>query len=283
MPRAHGALRRPTACSRVTADGTARGWRSHDYRAIAERGDAVAVPPPSPSTPSCRTVTPAPWSGWTVSSTGCACRASTRPASSARCSTGGIVPVCAVRHQRADRPRLCARDQRVDDDLEDASAAGSRSVMPLTMSPRAGGGRGHAAHPAAGGRRRRPRSGAHRPLHRRQRRGRGGVRAVFDYGRTAADWTLDEDRHTAVTSRRGPDDPPAHRPGPRHRGQPGPRPSHADAGEAVYCALAWGPASSSPPMWTRPTTGWPPPSASGGRGAGATPTIVGVTRSSARP
>ena len=31
---------------------------------------------------------------------------------------------------------------------------------------------------------------------------------VFDYGRTAAEWTLvDGDRHTADADRRGPDDP----------------------------------------------------------------------------
>ena len=108
---------------------------------------------------------------------------------------------------------------------------------------------------------------------------------VFDYGRTAADWTLDEDRHTAVTTGAGQTirlhtDLALGIEGNRVRGR-----HTLSAGEAVYCALAWGPAGPPPPMWTRPTPGSPPPSASGGRGWGgpASPTIVGVTRSSARP
>ena len=49
---------------------------------------------------------------------------------------------------------------------------------------------------------------------------------VFDYGRTPADWVLTDGTPThRRRQRRQPDDPAAHRPVARHRGQPGPGPA----------------------------------------------------------
>ena len=69
----------------------------------------------------------------------------------------------------------------------------------LTMGPTRGRDDGHAAHPAAGGRRRRPHARADRGVHRGPRRGRADLRACVRLrARRLATWSLvGDDLHTA--------------------------------------------------------------------------------------
>ena len=110
-----------------------------------------------------RTATPARWSRPTARSTGCACRASTRRACSARCSTArpatsGSAPfginVPAGRALRAGHEHRSMTTWQTPTGWVVVRDA-------LTMGPRARRGHGHAAHAAAGRRRRRPHAGAH--------------------------------------------------------------------------------------------------------------------------
>ena len=93
-PRARGARRRPTRWSPGTAAGTSPG-SGHDARRAADTAAQIRRARRrrrrsrrSPTTASCPTATRARWSRRTGRSTGCACPRSTRPASSAACSTG---------------------------------------------------------------------------------------------------------------------------------------------------------------------------------------------------
>ena len=99
----------------------------------------------------------------------------------------------------------------------------------LTMGPRDREDDGHAAHPAAGGRRRRPHARADGRVHRGARsRSSSSASRSFDYGRTPAEWTLvDGDRHAADATGAGQTIRLRHRPRARDRGQPRPRPARA--------------------------------------------------------
>ena len=178
----------------------------------------------SRTTRSCPTATPARWSRPTARSTGCACRAFDSRACSAACSTAGRATSGSARTAstcptaRALRPR----DERAGDDLADADAAGSMVRDALTMGPRDGRGRDHAAHPSAGRRRRRAHARAHRRV---PRRARVEVELVcepaFDYGRAPATWTLVDDGRTPPTRVGAGQTMRLHtRPGARRRGQP---------------------------------------------------------------
>ena len=80
----------------------------------------------------------------------------------------------------------------------------------LTMGPRGREDDGHAAHPAAGRRRRRPHARADRRVPRGRRRDRARLRAGRSTtAATPAEWTLvDGDRHAADATGAGADDPP---------------------------------------------------------------------------
>ena len=91
-----------------TAAGTAPGWRMSDKPSPET---APRAPPHrrrsrrSPTTRSCRTATRARSSRPTARSTGCACRASTRRACSARCSTARPAPSGWARSASTSRRR----------------------------------------------------------------------------------------------------------------------------------------------------------------------------------
>ena len=178
---------------RRTAAGTDRGWR-HEHgedRRPRQPATPSRQPPPrrraprrrrrsrrSPTTRSCPTATPARWSRPTGRSTGSACRASTRRASSARCSTARPAPSGWGRSGSTSRRPGSTSPGRTPSLTTWNTPTGWILVRDaLTMGPRRSRGRGHAAHPAAGRRRRRPHAGAHRPVPGGQRRGRAGVRA----------------------------------------------------------------------------------------------------------
>ena len=113
----HGTLARPVGGGMSTAEAPA----------AAERGGALAVPADRRLRVPVRTATPARSSRPTARSTGCACRASTRRACSARCSTArpARFRLGPVRHQRADGAHLRAGDEHPRHDLEHARPAGS--------------------------------------------------------------------------------------------------------------------------------------------------------------
>ncbi len=62
---------------------------------------------------------------------------------------------------------------------------------------------------------------------------------VFDYGRTPAEWTVDEGRPPGRRERRRCDDPPADGHGGRRRGRLGPGAPCAQRRRAIYCSLSW--------------------------------------------
>ena len=132
----------------------------------------------SPTTRSSRTATPARSSRPTARSTGCACRASTRRASSPACSTArpGFFRFAPFGINHPDRARLRAGHERARDDVEDAVGLGRRPRRADDGAARARG-HDHAAHAAAGRRRRRPHAGAHGRVHRGPGRDRARLRA----------------------------------------------------------------------------------------------------------
>ena len=88
----------------------------------------------------------------------------------------GVLPVRAVRDQRAHGADLRPGHQRPDDDLAHAERMDRGARRPRDgAAPRTG--HGDPAHPPAGGRRRRSPARAHRPVPRGHGRGRAGVRA----------------------------------------------------------------------------------------------------------
>ena len=187
-------------------------------------------------------------------------RASTRRACSAACSTAqaGLLPARAVRHQPPHRAGVRAGHERAGDDVEDADGLG-RGARRADDGPVRGRGRGHAAHPAAGRRRRRPPARAHGRVPRGLVEIELVCEPVFDYGRDAG--RVDAGRRRPARRRRdgrGADDPAAHRPRARHRGQPRPRPAHASSRASRRTARCRGPrASPRRRTSTRPTRGSP--------------------------
>ena len=87
---------------------------------------------------------------------------------------GGVLPARAVRHQPPRPAQLRAWNQRARDGLEDADRLDRGARRADDGAARARG-RDHAAHAAAGRRRRRPHAGAHGRVHRRPGRDRAGL------------------------------------------------------------------------------------------------------------
>ena len=199
---------------------------------------------------------------------------------------GRLLPVRAVRHQRADRAHLRARHQRPDDHLAHAGRVGPGARRAGDGTP-AGPGHGDAAHPAAGGRRRRPPARAHRRVPRGDGRGRGRLRAGVRLrpGRGH----LDPGRRRGPPCRRGrcrrPGLPAQHRHADRHRGRRGPRPPRAVQGrEGVLRPVVGGGPRRARRCRRRPRRTSTPPSCSGATGwpAPGSPTTACGTRSSGR-
>ena len=145
---------------------------------------------------------------------------------------GGLLPARAVRHQPSVRARLRARHERARDDLEDADRLDRRPRRADDRAARPRG-HGHAAHAAAGRRRRRPHARADGRVHRRPGRGRARLRAGVRLRPRAGG--VDARRRRPPRGRRDrrrPDDPPPLGPRARHRGQPRARTAHAPSGRA---------------------------------------------------
>ena len=163
--------------------GTARGWR-HDRTTSRQPSPARRARPRrrrsrrSRSTRSSRTATPARWSRPTARSTGSASRASTRRACSAACSTAqaGFFRFGPFGINHPTARRLRAGHERARDDLEDAERL-DRRARRADDGPARPRGHGHAAHAAAGRRRRRPHARPHGRVPRGPRRGRARLRA----------------------------------------------------------------------------------------------------------
>ena len=207
--RDRGARRPRTSSSPATAAGTDPG-RAHDRTSrrsqarqptrAAERRRAVAVPADRRATPSCRTATPARWSRPTARSTGCAFRASTRPACSAPCSTARPAPSGSGRSASTTRRRV-AYEPGTNTLLTTWKTPTGWILVrdALTMGPRARRGRDHSAHPAAGRRRRRPHARAHGPVPRRARSrwSWSASRSSTTAARRPSGRSSDGDRHAA--------------------------------------------------------------------------------------
>ena len=108
----------------------------------------------------------------------------------------------------------------------------------------------------------------------------------FDYGRTPAAWTLDDDdRHRADAEAEGVTVQTDQQHPARDRGRLGPRPPRARAGRAglLRALLGGGPRRTDAPS-TRRTSGWRRRTASGATGSAGLgcPTTAGASRSSAR-
>ena len=217
-----------------TGAGTAPG-SAHDRRGAARssrRRRAQRRRRPSrrsPTTRSCRTATPARSSPRTARSTGCACPSFDSPSVFAslldrqagffRLGPFGINHPSSREYEPGTNVLVTTwktpsgwivGPRRADDGAADAR------------------GHGHAAHAAAGGRRRRPHARSHGRVHRGLGRGRARLRAGLRLrpGAGAVDARRrrpDEGRR----DRRRRDDPPRLRPSARGRGQPGARAPHA--------------------------------------------------------
>ena len=153
---------------------------------------------------------------------------------------GRLLPARAVRHQRPGLAGLRAGHQHADHDLAHADRLGRRARR-ADDRPAPRRGHDHAAHAAAGRRRRRPHARAHGRVHRRHRRGRARVRAGLRLrphpGRVDAVGRPPRRRR----DRRRRHDPPQHRHGARHRGRPRARPPRAARGRAgVLLAVVGG-------------------------------------------
>ena len=117
---------------------------------------------------------------------------------------GRLLPLRPVRHLPPDGAGLRARDERLRDDLEDADGLGRRARR-ADARPAGSRGHRHAAHAAAGRRRRRPHARAHGRVPRRTGRGRPRLRARLRLRPDAGD--LDAGRRSehaadAIRSRR---------------------------------------------------------------------------------
>ena len=231
--RGRGARRRRTSSSPATAGGTDHGWsndngRSQTRAARSERGGAVPVPadrglrvPVGLSHRGARR---------RRRSNRLAVRPELRLAERVRQPArprGRLLPLRALRDQPPDRAHLRPGHERPGDDLEDAKRLdrGARRADHGPAEPR---GHHHAAHPAPGGRRRRPHARSHGGVPRRQRRGRARLRARLRLRPHAGGMVAGRRRspHRRCARRRT-DHPPAVRPRARRRGRPHPRASRA--------------------------------------------------------
>ena len=199
--------------------------------------------------------------------------------------SGGLLQVRAVRDQPPDLAGLRARLERPLDDVEDAVRLGP-GPRRADDGPTRVRGPGDAAHPASGGRRRRPSPRANGPLpggHRRDgSRLRAGLRLRPDAG------GVDDGRRGPTCRRRDrrrTDHPTADRPRARCGGQPGPGPARALGRRGVLLRPVVGRRTGRAGRRRRgQRAAWTPLQASGvpgwdGRGC---PTTAGATRSSAR-
>ena len=303
--RDRGGPRRRTSSCPATAAGTARGWRHERGKPRAKQGrrerrgpsrpDRAPRAPPrrrrsrrSPTTRSCRTATRARWSRPTARSTGCAFRASTRRACSARCSTARPAPSGSGRSASTipQRARLRARDEHPADDLEDADRL-DHGPRRADDGPATRRGRDHAAHPAAGRRRRRPHAGAHGPVPRRpaSRSSWSASRSSTTAARRPSGRWSTTDRHTADASGAGQTirlqtDMAVGIEGDRVRAR------HVlEQGEQIYCALSWAEdldGAAGRRRGQRAARRHDDASGAPGSGGPASPTTAGAIRSSAR-
>ena len=153
--------------------------------------------------------------------------------------------------------------------------------------PAGGRGRGHAAHPAPGRRRRRPPAGADGPLPGGRGRGGAGLRAHLRLrphpGRLGAGGREPAGRRR---QRRRPDAAAADQHGAGDRGQPGQGPARPARGRAALVRAVVGRGPGRPRRRsTTPTVAWPRPRGSGAPGwdGPASPTTAGASRSSVPP
>ena len=251
-----GARRRPTSWSPATAAGTSPGSRHERCRRsprrvpAAERGRALAVPADRRLRVPVRTATPARSSRPTARSTGSASRASTRPASSAACSTarpgssgsarsGSTIPTARIYEPGTNVLVTTWKTPTGWILVRDA----------LTMGPQRRRGRDHAAHPAAGRRRRRPHARADGRCLEGTRRGRAGLRARLRLRprRPRSGRSVDGDRHAADATGAGQTIRLQLRPRARHRGRPRARAPRARGRATGPTARCRGPRSSPAP------------------------------------
>ena len=225
----------------------------------------------SPTTRSCPTATPARSSRRTARSTGCACRASTRRACSARCSTArparfrlgpfGInVPTARIYEPGTNIVATTWNTPTGWVLVRDALTMGPRhhedEITPHTRPPADEDARPHAGpHGASAS------------------RGSVEVELVcepdFDYGRDAGRLVAGRRRPPyGRRHRRRAHDQAADRHGARHRGRLGAGPPRARAGRAglLRALLGRGPRRRRRTS-TRRTSAWPPPSATGAAGS----------------
>ena len=230
----------PEAADALVADvrrlARARGW-SHERPRAGSRG-APRRPRRSrrsPTTRSSPTATRARSSRRTGRSTGCAFPASTRRASSPACSTARRASSASRRSASTTRPR--ALYEPGTNVLVTTWKTPSGWVVvrdALTMGPREQ--RGRRSRRTRGRRRTTMpttcwcgRSSASRA----RSRSTSSASRSFDYGRTAAEWTLvDGDRHAADASGAGQTIRLAVGPRARHRGRPRAGPARARPGRA---------------------------------------------------
>ena len=211
-----GARRRPTSWSPATAAGTARGWR-HERRRRPPQGRTAApqsAAAPSPFPPiadyaflsDCHTgalVAPDGAIDWL-----CVPRFDSPSVfGSLLDREAGTFRLGAVRHQPPVRARTTSRAPTSLVTTWKTPSGWVEVRDALTIGPARRRGHDHAAHPAAGRRRRRPHARAHGRVPRRAGRDRAGLRAgVRLRPRRRRTWTLvDDDRHAADASGAGRD------------------------------------------------------------------------------
>ena len=245
--RDRGARPRPTRSSPATAAGTAPGSR-REATAAPPRPARRRAPPRrrrsrrSRTTPSSRTATPARSSRPTARSTGSASPASTRRASSAACSTGRPGS-SASRRSASTIPTARAYEPGTNVLVTTWKTPSGWVVVrdALTIGPRDARGRDHAAHAAAGRRRRRPHARAHGRVPRGPGRGRARLRAVVRLrprrrpsGRSSTAAATRPTRPAPGRRSGSQSDLALGIEGSRVRGR------HVlQAGERAYCALSW--------------------------------------------
>ena len=204
-----------------TPAGTDRG-SSHEHRDEARQREAIGsrrsphrgvrvpvrLPHRRPGVPGRR-------------STGCACPASTRPACSARCSTGRAQRSGSGRSASTFPRPLHGRDQRARHHLAHTERLGRGDRRAHHGPPRRGR-RDHAApghRPTAA----RPHARAHRPLHKGAVEMELVCEPVFDYAHHRRVGAGGRRPARRGRLRRGRDGPPGHRHGPRPGGRSGAR------------------------------------------------------------
>ena len=301
---APGARARPTSSSPATAAGTSRGSRlsspprtgSGDAPSRSANRDAapqsaartVAVPADRRlrvplRLPHRRAVAPDGSIDWLCVP---ALRRPERVRQPAR-PRGRLVPASARSASTHPTARAYVPGTNVlRDDLEDADGLGRRPRRADDRAARRRG-HGHAAHPAAGRRRRRAHARAHRRVHRGRRRGRARLRArvrLRARRRPSGRWSTATGTRGRRDRRRA-DGPAQHRPAARHRGQSRARPPHAGAGRAGLLRAVVGRGARRPAGRRRGDRAARRDDAllaRVARAARGSPTTAGATRSSAR-